>query len=169
MEQLSRTVSTESSRSWTTPHLLASGSSSRKSRGSEPQTGAANIERASVSMPPPASDSIARHFPSRRASKASDSSTLDNVGSARDGPSAVEVDTTPTLEGARHHHGNFASAYTLTLPDSAFRPPRSEPDAESNRLSFSSLYSIGSAIYNTTRGLSGPSSLAGSEPEGKPL
>ncbi|KAF2865897.1 histidine phosphatase superfamily-domain-containing protein [Massariosphaeria phaeospora] len=167
--ELTRTASAESTRSWTTPHLLASGSSStsasRKARSSEPETGGANVERASVSMPPPASKAIARQFPpSRRPSKASDSSIVD----LRNGPAGDEADTaTPSLEASRGASLAYAS---LALPDTGYRdrPSRSEPDAESNRMSFSSLYSIGSAIYTGTRGHSGPSSVAGSsEPEGK--
>ncbi|KAF2115867.1 histidine phosphatase superfamily-domain-containing protein [Lophiotrema nucula] len=168
MEQLSRSVSTESSRSWTTPQLLASSSSSpasRKARESVPEIDRSDGNRASVSMPPPASKSIARAFPSRRPSKASDS--FDHVSFAKSGSAIDEVDTTPTLEAAR---GSLASSsQTLTpLPDSAYRPPRSDTDADSHRMSFSSLYSIGSTIYNNARGLSGPSSIsAGSEPEAR--
>lgn len=170
MEQLSRTVSAESTRSWTTPHLLTSGNSTspanRKARSSEPETGGGNVERASVSMPPPASKAIARAFPSRRASKASDTSLLEHFDAVRHGGSAIAEfdDTTPTLQAARA--GSLSLASSLAHPD-AHRPPRSDVDAESNRMSFSSLYSIGSAIHPNPRGLSGPSSLAGSEPEGR--
>lgn len=123
------------------------------------------MDRASVSMPPPASKSIARQFPSRRTSKASDSSLLESIGAARNG-SAIdeEADVTPTLEGSRN--GNPTATQAFSLPDAAFYRSKSDPDAESNRMSFSSLYSLGSVIMNTTRGLSGPSSVAGSEPEG---
>ncbi|KAF2191080.1 hypothetical protein K469DRAFT_735960 [Zopfia rhizophila CBS 207.26] len=169
MEQLSRTTSAESSRSWTTPHLLGSGNtspvSSRKARSSEPDTTSGNVERSSVSMPPAASRAIARQFPSRRPSKASDTSILENVGSTRNGSAIEERDTTPTLEAARG--GGLAATQTLTLPDTALQKSKSEGDSESNRMSFSSLYSLGSAIYTGTRGLSGPSSVAESEPEMK--
>lgn len=167
MEQLSRTVSAESSRSWTT-QLLASGNgsspASRKARSSEPETGGSNIERQSVSMPPPASKSVPIQFPSRRQSKASDTSLVESSGAGKNGSVIEETDTTPTLEGTRH--GSLAGTHTLTLPDTAFYRSKPDADAESNRLSFSSLYSLGSVIMNTTRGLSGPSSVAGSEPEG---
>jgi inositol hexakisphosphate/diphosphoinositol-pentakisphosphate kinase len=169
MEQLSRTVSSESTRSWT-PHLLASGDgtppSNRKARSSEPETGVGNVERSSVSMPPPASKAVPRQFPLRRLSKASDSGILDFLGVARSGCAVEETDNaTPTLETARA--GYLAS--TLPLPD-AHRPTRSEADLDSNRMSFSSLYSIGSAIYPAnTRAMSGPGSIAGSEAEGESL
>jgi hypothetical protein len=43
----------------------------------------------------------------------------------------------------------------------------SDPETESNRMSFSSLYSFGSGIMNGVKGISGsgPSSVAGSEPD----
>ncbi|KAF2712234.1 hypothetical protein K504DRAFT_464312 [Pleomassaria siparia CBS 279.74] len=174
MEQLSRTVSAESSKHL---HLLSSGiptsPASRKARPLEPETGPTsnneatttaiatvaltapkNVERSSVSMPPPASKSIARSFPSRRPSRASDSSVgfLDSDG--RHGSAIDESDTTPT-----------ASTQYLTLQDTLHRSSR-DPDVESNRMSFSSLYSLGSVIYNSAaRGLSGPGSVASSEPE----
>jgi hypothetical protein len=73
-------------------------------------------------------------------------------------------DTTPTLEGNR----NPQSTPPLMLPEAALRQskPR-DPETESNRLSFSSLYSLGSAIVDRARGIgvSGPSSSAGSEHE----
>ncbi|KAF2473228.1 uncharacterized protein BDR25DRAFT_282566 [Lindgomyces ingoldianus] len=167
MEGLSRTVSAESQTSWTNAHLLASGTtspaSSRKARSSEAETSGSNAERASVSMPPPSSKSIAKQFPSRPASKASDNSVFEHAGPSKSGWAIDESNTTPTLEGGRH--ASLASTQTLMLPE-AYRPPRSEGEPESNRMSFSSLYSLGSAIYNTTRGISGPSSVTGSEPEG---
>ncbi|KAF2814982.1 uncharacterized protein BDZ99DRAFT_566894 [Mytilinidion resinicola] len=170
MEQLSRTVSTESTRSRTSPHILSSGTANvttRKARSIDPDTTSGNAERASISMPPPAS--LARQYPSRRPSKASDSGILttaglvENLGALRNGSAIDETETTPTLEGSRG--GSISTAQTLTLPDAARRQSRSEVDTESNRMSFSSLYSLGSAIYNGTRALSGSSSVI-SEPEG---
>ncbi|KAF2687198.1 hypothetical protein K458DRAFT_401771 [Lentithecium fluviatile CBS 122367] len=164
--ELSRTVSSESTRSWT-PHLLAASGdgaspTSRKARSSEPETGGPNVERSSVSMPPPATKAVLRQFPPRRLSKASDSGILEFLGAARNGHAVEDTDNaTPTLEAARG--GNLAAA--LTLPD-AHHPARSEGELESNRMSFSSLYSIGSAIYPNARTMSGPGSIAGSEPDG---
>ncbi|OCL13025.1 hypothetical protein AOQ84DRAFT_385688 [Glonium stellatum] len=159
MEQLVRTSSGESARSWRSSHLLPPSPSlvsSRKARSTEPDITSRNVERASISMPPPASKSAARQFPSRRLSKASDN----GIGSAVD-----ETDTTPTLEGS--HSASLSSAHALMLPDTAFRQPRPDGDTESNRMSFSSLYSAGSAVYNGPKGLSGTSSIAGSEPEAR--
>ncbi|KAH7401036.1 histidine phosphatase superfamily-domain-containing protein [Phaeosphaeria sp. MPI-PUGE-AT-0046c] len=163
---LSRTTSVESTRSWQ-QLMAASGASpaDRKARSSEPETGGEIVGRASVSLPPSGSQAI-RQMPSRRASKASDS-ILDFFGHARNhsnGSAIDEVDTTPTLEGTR----SLVPVNALMLPD-ACRPGRTDVDAtENKRLSFSSLYSIGSAIYANTRGhsWSGRSSVAGSsEPE----
>ena len=173
MEQLVRTSSGESARSWRTLHLLPP-DPSRKGRSSEPNKTGRNVERASISMPPPASKSAARQFPSRRLSKTSDSSIVsagvlqENLGTdtSRNGSAVDETDTTPTLEGS--HSKSVSSAHTLMLPDTALRQAKSEGDTESNRMSFSSLYSLGSAIYNGTRGKSSPSSVADSEPEGMP-
>lgn len=163
MEQLSRTVSAESTKSWKASQLLASSVastspvSSRKARSSEPDTTSGNVERASISMPPPATKVMAMQLPSRRPSKASESMAVD------------ELDATPTLEASRG--GSPIPPQTLALPDTAYRQPaKTDGDAESNRMSFSSLYSLGSAIHSTgARGLSGPSSVAGSEPEGTPF
>ncbi|EOD49947.1 putative cortical actin cytoskeleton protein asp1 protein [Neofusicoccum parvum UCRNP2] len=95
-------------------------------------------------MPPPNPKPIARQQPDRRPSKASD--TLVPASSIFDHPeaqnsSAIDDDPTPT---------------TAMSPSA---------DKESNRMSFSSLYSLGSQIYNSARGSGGPSSIAGSEPD----
>jgi inositol hexakisphosphate/diphosphoinositol-pentakisphosphate kinase len=169
---LSRTVSLESTKSWT-QLSAASGSlpADRKARSSEPETGGDMVGRASVSLPPSGSVAM-RQMPARRPSKASDS-LFDFFGQARHTPSSSingsaieETETTPTLEGSR---ASLAPVNALMLPE-AFRPPRpTDVDAaENKRLSFSSLYSIGSAIYANTRShnWSGRSSIAGSEPEG---
>jgi inositol hexakisphosphate/diphosphoinositol-pentakisphosphate kinase len=169
---LSRTVSAESTQSWQ-QLTAASGSSpaDRKARSSEPETGGDIVGRASVSLPPSGSQAM-RQMPARRTSKASDS-LFDFFGQARgtasssihNGSAIEETETTPTLEGTR---ASLAPVNALMLPE-VCRPPRPDVDAaESKRLSFSSLYSIGSAIYANTRGhsWSGRSSIAGSEPEG---
>ncbi|KAH7380670.1 histidine phosphatase superfamily-domain-containing protein [Pyrenochaeta sp. MPI-SDFR-AT-0127] len=167
MEQqsLARTVSAESTQSWQ-QLSSASGASAagRKARSSEPETGGGNVERASVSLPPLSAKAIRQSLPARRASKASDSSLFEFFGNARNGSAIDETETTPTLEGSR---AALAPVNPLLLPD-AFRLPRSDLDqADSNRLSFSSLYSIGSAIFANNRGhsWSGRSSIAGLEQE----
>ncbi|KAF2657993.1 hypothetical protein K491DRAFT_756432 [Lophiostoma macrostomum CBS 122681] len=166
MEELTRTTSVESSQSWHPLSSTSSGTaSSRKARTSEAEIGGANVERASISMPPSAGKAIARQFPSRRPSKASDSSLLESFGASRNSCAIEETGSTPTLEAARH--GFVPTTHTLTLPDASYFRSKSDADAESNRLSFSSLYSLGSVIMNTARGVSGPGSATGSsEAEG---
>lgn len=156
---LSRTVSVESTRSWQ-QLTTASGSSAadKKAKSSVPETGGSSVN--GVFMPPSVS--------SRRPSHASHNSFRDLLSLTKSSnDSAIEdTETTPTLEGAR---SSLAPVNALLLPE-AFRSPRSDVDADNKRLSFSSLYSLGSAIYANTRGhsWSGRSSLAGSETEGTP-
>jgi inositol hexakisphosphate/diphosphoinositol-pentakisphosphate kinase len=162
MEQsLSRTVSSESTRSWQ-QLSSASGASAagRKARSSEPETGGDNVER------PSGRAAIRQSLPARRPSKASDSSLFEYFGHAWSGSAVDDSDqATPTLESTR---GSLASAPVnpLLLPDS-FRHARADVGTaaatESKRLSISSFVS---AISNRGYSWSGKSSVAGSEPEG---
>ncbi|KAK8157128.1 histidine phosphatase superfamily-domain-containing protein [Phyllosticta citrichinensis] len=94
-------------------------------------------------MPPPTSKPITRQSLGRRPSKASDICLPS-------GPSDVESSDPQA---------------TSAIEDDA-APAASLQDKESNRMSFSSLYSLGSQIYNSARNSGGPSSVAGSEPDG---
>lgn len=144
--ELNRTASADSTR---TAALLQPSVASRKGRASE-ETSDASAARASISMPPPASKQVPRQFPSRRPSKASDSSVLETLTEPQQSSAIDDSDSlTPTLEHVR------------TLTDTR----RPEIEATSNRLSFSSasLYSIGSGIYPSTHRMSGPSSISGSD------
>ncbi|KAK7537628.1 histidine phosphatase superfamily-domain-containing protein [Phyllosticta citricarpa] len=96
------------------------------------------------SMPPPTSKPITRQSLGRRPSKASDMAVP-----------AVSSDV----------ESSDPQATSATEDDAA--PTASLPDKESNRMSFSSLYSLGSQIYNSARNSGGPSSVAGSEPDAK--
>lgn len=164
MEQsLSRTVSLEKTQPW--QHLSsASGTvgASRKARSSVSDSGGENVERANVSMPTPAAKAI-RHMPSRRQSRASDSSLLEYFGSARNGSAITdETDLTPTLETTRP---GPAPVNPQLLPDS-FRLPRTDVEpADSKRLSISSV--VSSIVNARGYSWSGRSSLVGSEPEVK--
>ena len=78
---------------------------------------------------------------------------------------AVDLEKTPSVVGQQPHPAS--EPYTpLALPDSSLRPSHSStsnPDIEGNRLSYSSLYSLGSAIYSgATGGSSAPPSAASS-------
>ncbi|KAF1355658.1 hypothetical protein EJ07DRAFT_131636 [Lizonia empirigonia] len=157
MEQhlpLSRTASAESrpaapsTASWQPP-------SGSKARASAPVAGGERIE---VKLSPLGMAALAPTRPvgltARRPSRASES-LLDYFG--RNSGSAVEddVDATP-LAPAR---------YPSSLSEAK---SRSDVEAE-KRLSFSSLYSIGSALYANTRGhsWSARSSIVGSEPDAR--
>lgn len=139
--------------------MSASADSSRKARSAEPDLAARDnglVKRASISMPPPASTAMHRYSHSRRASKASDivasSSTLHPDSAAIHGQGE-----SPVLEAKDPLHGHPTALQQYLKP--------SEGDTESNRMSFSSLYSLGSVVYSGARALttSYPSSIAGSE------
>lgn len=174
METLSRTTSGESVRSW--KHGLSSASStslSRKGRGSIPDVTSGDVERASISMPPPASYPAGRSLPIRTPSKdfihappplppTPEQAQYASENAVEDG-----TEVTPTLEGAQGEKRDS----TPQLPEPAaygLRP--TEDDTESNRMSFSSLYSLGSQVIGNIRGTtastSGPSSVAGSDADG---
>jgi len=77
------------------------------------------------------------------------------------------ADLTPTAEGLRHSNV-FPTAAVISDPPSTLEPPRTDAESESKeRLSFSSLYNIGSSLYDrASRAMtSGPSSVADSEPD----
>ena len=85
---------------------------------------------------------------------------------AADGVTEIDdLEKTPSVVGQQPHPAS--EPYTpLTLPDSSLRLPHSttsNSDLEGNRLSFSSLYSLGSAIYSgAAGGSSAPPSAASS-------
>jgi inositol-hexakisphosphate/diphosphoinositol-pentakisphosphate 1-kinase len=182
MEPLARTSSKDSVKSPLSPRSLSASPTSlstpvtRKGQSLDPGTTPGNVDRAIISMPPAASVSVARQYPSvpsRNLSRSfnSNKATIKEADATTTAPPAAEDaensdDTTPTLEGNPIPH----STPPLMLPEAALRPgkPR-DPETESNRLSFSSLYSLGSAIYDRARGVgvSGASSAAESESERK--
>lgn len=148
---------------------------SRKSRFADAGTSGGNIGRASISMPPPATkpSSIYRPANVRRPTGAQSSmdskdgrSSLD--GSIEDksfGDTAVlddlEKSTSSQSVPASEPHSPSG------ISDSGLKPPGSAFNKSGDRLSFSSLYSLGSAIYNGTTGVTSPpqstaSSTAGS-------
>lgn len=182
MEPLAHTSSKDSVKSHLSPRLLSEPSAStstaisRKGQSLDPGTTPGNVDRAIISMPPPASVSVTRQYPavpSRNLLRSfnPDKATIKATGTTTTAPPTAgdahgSDDTTPTLEG------NQIPQYTtpLMLPEAALYPGKpADPETESNRLSFSSLYSLGSAIYDRARGVgvSGPSSAAGSEAECK--
>ena len=167
MEPLERVESADSVRSRASSHHLSAASPAlnrRKSRFADAQTDSGDVERASISMPPPNSKLGPRQFSSqRRLSRTLDLGLQDTTNKMKSTSAIDDSEGTPTLDGARK--GNVSP--TASLPDPVFLAPRSEPDLESNRMSFSSLYTYGSALYDRARGamISAPSSVADSEPE----
>jgi hypothetical protein len=80
-----------------------------------------------------------------------------------------DPELTPRLDPAAVR---MAPTLPFMLPDPAWRQSRGSEDVAdtaSNRMSFSSLYSLGSAIVHGARGMagSGPSSVTGSEQDRK--
>lgn len=168
---VARSPSKESVQTRLGQHALSSSSSStsRKGRSSDPEvTIAGNVDRASISLPPPASKSITRQYSYVTQQKQSTATSPSQLSQSKSADEAnTSDDTTPTLEGDK---GNRQQHQTppLMLPEAALRQSKPhDPETESNRLSFSSLYSLGSAIVDRARGVgvSGPSSAAGSDHE----
>ena len=189
-KEKSQPESVQQSRSHISSHALSSSSAvaSRKARSSEPDTTIGQVERASIYLPPASlvsrSMNLTRQYSSVSSRKPSIFSLSPgqlpqskfNDGPAKDASTAsgdeeatTGDDTTPTLEGDK---GNWVHQRSLPaplmLPEAALRQakPR-DSETESHRLSFSSLYSLGSAVVDRARGIavSGPSSVAGSEPD----
>ncbi|PVI07339.1 hypothetical protein DM02DRAFT_714467 [Periconia macrospinosa] len=170
--ELVRAPSIENPQSWHPhPHPLGSAinnsstpAASRKARSSA-ETGGGNVERSSVSMPPPASKSLPRQFPPRRLSKSAD---VASIFDAAKHSNEIAVDESHSnAEPARGTSLGAPALTSMQLAD-AYRHTRSEPDVETNRLSFSSLYSISSTniLPHNTRRMSTSLSAAGSEPDG---
>lgn len=164
---------------------------SRKSRFADFAGPTGAVGRASISMPPPLSKPSSTSFkqsvsrrPSAVVTKMDGSGiagTMDEVTEAK-GPhdSAFMIDDLERLpadssHGAPCSEANISSHMNLTLPDTIVKSPSfSMPggDVESNRLSFSSLYSLGSAIYSGATGGSSVQSVASSNApsiQGQPL
>ncbi len=141
-------------------------SANRKSRFADVGTSNADIARASISMPPPVTKPSSTYKPSasRRPSAAMASTDSVETDQSTDGSieknvvndpvGSDDLEKTPSVVGQQPHPAS--EPYTsLILPDSSLRPPHSSstnPEIEGNRLSFSSLYSLGSAIYSGPAG-----------------
>ena len=155
------------------PSAIAS-ATSRKSRFAEVGTTGA-IGRASISMPPPMNKPSSTYKPSASRRPSAALVKDDELGSAigMEGAMAFkasdetavleDAEKTPSLGGSL---GNASETYApLTLPDSTLKHTSasvSGSEGEGNRLSLSSLYSLGSAIYNGATGGSSVQSIASS-------
>lgn len=145
----------------------------RKSRFADAGTTGASIGRASISMPPPATKPPFTYRPStsRRPSsslligeKPIHRKGMQDTPSAHSGNAmgeAEDVEKTPNQSTPGMPHEPSAP---LVLPEASLRPPGSDTDGSSNRLSLSSLHSLGSVIYNGVTGsaASAPQSTASS-------
>ena len=146
---------------------------SRKSRFADVGTVGGNIGRASISMPPPVTkpSSIYRPATSRRPTNFA--STMDSKegetgldGTTEEnfvGDSAAlqDLDRTTSLPGSQ---GALVSEPNNPLVplESSLKPPSSGLNKPGDRLSLSSLYSLGSAIYGAAGLTSAPQSAASS-------
>ena len=147
--------------------------SSRKGRFADVGTVGGNIGRASISMPPPATkpSSIYRPASSRRPTNFSSTMDPKEVETGLDG--AIEetvmgesaglqiLEKTTSLPGSQ---GVPASEphNSLTPSEWNLKPPNSGLNKPGDRSSFSSLFSLGSALYGATGLSSAPQSAASS-------
>ncbi|KAI9820372.1 MAG: hypothetical protein M1827_005996 [Pycnora praestabilis] len=157
-------------KSRTASHTLSSATStslstSRKGRFAEPDTSDGTSERASISMPPPTTKPLQNVRPAipRQPSRPLDSSMTEELNTKSIRDSVIEdAETTPNLSGVQGFR-NPAPSPALSLPDSALRRATASPnntDIDSNRLSLTSLYSIGSTILNNGAPSSVPSAAS---------
>jgi hypothetical protein len=92
-----------------------------------------------------------------------ESANTETIPTRRVEGSRPASDLVTRLDNARNM-GPVPNSNTFMLPDAALRQPLlKDVDTESNRLSLSSLYSLGSTAHGAKG--SGPSSVAGSEPD----
>lgn len=149
----------------------------RKSRFADVGTFGGNIERASISMPPPATKPSSVYRPStvRRPLAMQNTVEVREMEGGMDGieEGKVSGDTSgmkdlekttsmtslPGSQSASASEQHSPSAFS----DSALKPPTSNLNKPGDRLSFSSLYSLGSALCSGAANLtSAPQSAASS-------
>lgn len=188
----SRTASLSHSHSHSLLNISSSASlNSRKSRFADFAGPTGAVGRASISMPPSLSNPSSTTFktsgscrPSAVVARSEGSGitgTMDEVTEAK-GPndSAVMIDDLERLPaepsyGTPSSEANISLHMNLILPDAIVKsstPSMPGGDIEANRLSFSSLYSLGSAIYSGATGGSSVQSVASSNApsvQGQPL
>ena len=144
---------------------------SRKSRFADAGTVGGNVGRASISMPPPATKPSSIYKPAnvRRptgAQNPSDSkdgkASFDGTAEERligEGALPEELEKITSSHSVPTSEPHSPSAHS----DSSLKPTSLTSNKAGDRLSFSSLYSLGSAIYNGTTGpTSAPPSAASS-------
>ena len=151
-----------------------SATSNRKSRFAEAGTAGGNVGRASLSMPPPATKPSSVYRP---ATARLPSNVINAIGVCE---SEGGVDGTKDADSLSGDLGAMAELQKTAsspgsqdgissepqnppkLSESGLKPPAPGLNKPGDRLSLSSLYSIGSAIYDKATGLSAPPSVASS-------
>lgn len=144
---------------------------SRKSRFADVGTIGGSIGRASISMPPPATKPSSIYRPSSIRRPTALQKSMEN----NDGPSSLDGSLDERATGATNaleELDRVASSQSVPTSDphspsgyleSSLKPAASSLTKPGDRLSFSSLYSLGSAIYNGATGMaSAPQSTASS-------
>ena len=147
----------------------------RKSRFADVGATGYNVGRASISMPPPATKSSSIYQPAavRRPSAMNNTGMeikeieagIDGTvgeGATRDSAGLDDIERTISLPGSQRTSASDQQVPSAVL-DANLKPPTPNLTKPGDRLSFSSLYSLGSAIYNGATGIaSNPQSTASS-------
>ena len=147
----------------------------RKSRFADVGTTGYNVGRASISMPPPATKPSSIYKPSAvRRPSAMHNTGMDikeneigidgtiGEGVTRDSAGLDDIERTISLSGSQRTSASDQQVPSAVV-DANLKPPTPNLTKPGDRLSFSSLYSLGSAIYNGTTGIaSAPQSTASS-------
>ena len=163
------------------PSNSISATANRKGRSAEAGLINGGIDRASISMPPPTTKPSAHNKPpaprctstalnEERHPNSKAVMTGNESEGAAEGSAVLDDTEKPPNVGGTELHPASSSYSPIVLADAALRPPpktrSTSIDSDNKRLSFSSLYSMGSAIYNGAIAVSGnrstPSSNAGS-------
>lgn len=152
-EALSRSVSNESGRSQSSIRLLSRTPSSLKGQHANTEATTTDVGRASISMPPPAIKPIRYQSMSPRSSRLPEPASLASNGGPPDDTILPPSLDAPAISG---RHSEELQPASLSVPsgsgqdNTAMR--KSDPDLETRRMSFQSLYNAGK---------SAPSSVAG--------
>ena len=159
LEPLSRTTSAESSASQKSIKLLSRTPSILKSQHADIEATTRDVSRASVSMPPPATKPLRYQSMSPRSSRIPEPSSLSSSGGQYD-----DTMLPPSLhtQGILGQHSEELHPASLSVSSGSGHDNtgvrKSDPDIDTNRMSFSSL-------YNARK--SAPSSVAeGSDQDG---
>ena len=147
---------------------------SRKSRFADAGPVGGNVSRASLSMPPPSTKPSSLHKQShaRHPSTTSPITESSDIDPDVDGTNDTRDERNPVESAAMEElQKSFSAVSHVSAPetnvsegsDGNLKPPNAGLHHPGDRLSFSSLYSLGSAIYNgATAPMSGPQSNASS-------